>query len=189
VTAVVLDPASVDPASVDAAAAADPALKAAFMEAALEESRRALPACRPNPPVGCVIVRGEQIVARGFTGPPGQPHAEAAALAQLAGAGLAGAGLAGLSAYVTLEPCSFARRTPSCALGLAAAGIRHVVVSLVDPHPRNQGRGLELLRAAGVVVEVGLLEARVREFIAPYLIHWDDDEAARQGAPTAKLPK
>jgi len=171
---------------VDLAAAL--ALKEAFMEAALEQSRRALPACRPNPPVGCVIVQGEQIVARGFTGPPGQPHAEAAALAQLAGAGLAGAGLDGLSAYVTLEPCSFARRTPSCALALAAAGIRHVVVSVVDPHPRNQGRGLELLRAAGVVVEVGLLEARVREFIAPYLIHWDDDEAARQGAPAAKLP-
>jgi pyrimidine deaminase RibD-like protein len=153
------------------------------MEAALEESRRALPACRPNPPVGCVIVAGEQIVARGFTGPPGQPHAEAAALAQLARTGLEG-----LSAYVTLEPCSFARRTPSCALGLVAAGIRHVVVSVVDPHPRNRGRGLELLRAAGVVVEVGLLEARVREFIAPYLIHWDDDEAARQATPADKLP-
>jgi pyrimidine deaminase RibD-like protein len=174
---------ALDPAALDPAAERALALKAAFMEAALEESRRALPACRPNPPVGCVIVQGEQIVARGFTGPPGQPHAEAAALAQLAGSGLEG-----LSAYVTLEPCSFARRTPSCALALAAAGIRHVVVSLVDPHPRNQGRGLELLRAAGVVVEVGLLEAKVREFIAPYLIHWDDDEAARQATPTLKQP-
>jgi pyrimidine deaminase RibD-like protein len=153
--------------------------KARFMAEALAESRKALPVCRPNPPVGCVIVEvGEggdghgvghdvgYIVARGFTGRPGEPHAEAAALAAL-GPDRDGSGLA---AFVTLEPCAFAGRTPSCAKALVDRGIGLVVVAILDPHTRNSGRGVQLLRDAGVAVELGVLEPAVRTFLEPYLL-------------------
>jgi pyrimidine deaminase RibD-like protein len=135
------------------------------MREALAESAAALPACRPNPPVGCVIVHAELAVARGYTGPPGQPHAEAAALLSLPHY----AERAQLTLFVTLEPCSFAGRTPSCALALIASGIPRVIVATLDPHPKNQGRGVQLLREAGLEVEVGVLEGPVLEFIGPYL--------------------
>lgn len=137
-----------------------------FMTAALEESRRALPACRPNPPVGCVIVRDGAIVARGFTGEPGQPHAEAAALLTLE----RGFDPMPLTMFVTLEPCAFDGRTPSCARGIIAAGIRTVYVGTIDPDPRNSGAGIEIMRAAGIDVRVGVLEDRVLEFLSPYLL-------------------
>src|SRR5205085_12422726 len=78
-----------------------------FMAAALAESRMALPGCLPNPPVGCVIARGTEIVARGYTGTPGTPHAEAAALLGLDKR----AGGEGLAMFVTLEPCAVVGRT------------------------------------------------------------------------------
>lgn len=111
---------------------------------ALLESRKALPECRPNPPVGCVIVLEDEVVSRGFTGPPGTAHAEASAISALppAESGVA------LSAFVTLEPCSFHGRTPSCAVALINRGIRSVFVGIVDPDPRNNGKGLQLLRVA-----------------------------------------
>jgi pyrimidine deaminase RibD-like protein len=136
-----------------------------FMAQALAESRHALPACRPNPPVGCVIVGDGNILARGFTGPPGEPHAEAAAMSSLAHVRDASR----LAAFVTLEPCAFVGRTPSCAKAIIDRGIGLVFVSILDPHPRNSGRGLQLLRDAGVIVECGILEHAVRSFLAPYL--------------------
>lgn len=127
-----------------------------FMRAALEEGRLALPACRPNPPVGCVLVRDGEIVARGHTQPPYQPHAEPMALAQLDG------DLSDVVAFVTLEPCAFHQRTPSCAKEMIRRGIRLVYVAMLDPHPRNSGAGIAMLREAGVSVHVGLLEAEAR---------------------------
>src|SRR6188768_978766 len=103
-----------------------------FMRAAIEEGRKALPACRPNPPVGCVLVRGGVIVARGYTQPPYQPHAEPMALRQLEGA------LQDVTAFVSLEPCSFHQRTPSCAKELISRQVGLVYVALLDPHPHNQ---------------------------------------------------
>ena len=82
------------------------------MTAALVEGRRALPDCLPNPPVGCVLVRDGKIIAKGHTQPPGQFHAEAMALDRVAGS------LEDVAAFVTLEPCSFHGRTPSCAQAL-----------------------------------------------------------------------
>lgn len=150
------------------------------MREALAESHAALPLCAPNPPVGCVIVRGDQIVARGFTGRPGHPHAEAAALARLP-AELDPHQLDPhqLELFVTLEPCSFAGRTPSCALAIVASGIRRVSVATLDPHPRNCGRGIQVLRNAGIRVELGVLESTVLSFIQPYL--WS--EVIQQPAP------
>lgn len=135
----------------------------AFMQTALRESQRALPGCLPNPPVGCALVRAGVVVATGFTQPPYQPHAEPMALAQLEG------DLADVTAYVTLEPCSFHQRTPSCAKEMVARRVGAVFVAILDPHPRNQGRGIALLREAGIPVEVGLLEEEVRAFLKPHL--------------------
>jgi pyrimidine deaminase RibD-like protein len=134
-----------------------------FMGLALAQGRQALPSCLPNPPVGCVIVHKGMVVASGFTQPPGKHHAEAMALAQLE------AGLDNLTAYVTLEPCSFAGRTPSCALALVSAGIAHVHVAMLDPDPRNAGAGIEILRKAGIKVTVGLLDDQARHDLHPYL--------------------
>ncbi len=134
-----------------------------FMRLALAEGRRALPACLPNPPVGCVLVRDGRVVASGFTSPPGERHAEAMALAQLDG------DLADVTAYVTLEPCSFHGRTPSCADALVARGIRRVVIGIVDPDSRNVGAGIVHLRDAGVEVEVGVQANEARTDLEPYL--------------------
>jgi len=140
-----------------------------FMAEALAEGRKALPACRPNPPVGCVLVRDGEVVGRGFTQPPYQPHAEPMALAQVTG------DLSDVVAYVTLEPCSFHNRTPSCAKTLIEAGIRTVVVGMADPHPRNRGAGVRMLREAGVHVIEGVLEAEARRDMGPWV--WQPGES------------
>ncbi|MBZ0093550.1 MAG: bifunctional diaminohydroxyphosphoribosylaminopyrimidine deaminase/5-amino-6-(5-phosphoribosylamino)uracil reductase RibD [Sulfuricellaceae bacterium] len=133
------------------------------MHLALLEGRKALPACLPNPPVGCVLVKDGKVIASGFTQPPGQHHAEAMALSQVAG------DLSGVTAFVTLEPCSFHGRTPSCAKALVTRGIKRVVVAILDPDPRNSGAGIEILKAAGVEVAVGTLERSALEDLGPYL--------------------
>ncbi|MBU0747252.1 MAG: bifunctional diaminohydroxyphosphoribosylaminopyrimidine deaminase/5-amino-6-(5-phosphoribosylamino)uracil reductase RibD [Gammaproteobacteria bacterium] len=134
-----------------------------FMHLALVEGRKALPACLPNPPVGCVLVKDGKVIASGFTQPPGQHHAEAMALSQVSG------DLSGVTAFVTLEPCSFHGRTPSCAKALVARGIQRVVVATLDPDPRNAGAGIEILRAGGVAVSVGVLEDAARDDMGAYL--------------------
>lgn len=133
------------------------------MRQALYAGRRALPACLPNPPVGCVFVRGGEVIARGFTQPPFQNHAEAMALS------LVGGDAGGICAYVTLEPCSFHGRTPSCAHALAASGIRRVVIGLLDPDPRNNGAGVAVLLRAGIEVITGVLAVEIHKDLDPYL--------------------
>jgi diaminohydroxyphosphoribosylaminopyrimidine deaminase/5-amino-6-(5-phosphoribosylamino)uracil reductase len=112
----------------------------------------------PNPRVGCVIVRDDKLLAEGLHEKAGGLHAEAAAL-QKVGAG----DTAGATAYVTLEPCSHHGRTPPCADALIAAGVARVVAAMPDPNPLVAGNGLAKLRAAGIHVESGLLEAEARE--------------------------
>ena len=134
-----------------------------FMRAALIEGRKALPLCLPNPPVGCVLVKAGAIVARGHTQPPGLDHAEAMALSQVLG------DLTSITAYVTLEPCSFQGRTPSCAKALVKSGIKQIVVAMLDPDPRNSGAGIRILEAGGVNIFVGLLECEAIADLSPYL--------------------
>ena len=134
-----------------------------FMRLALLEGRKALPACSPNPPVGCVLVRDGQVVATGYTNSPGKHHAEAMALAQLSGL------LPDVTAFVTLEPCSFQGRTPSCARELVIRGVRRVFVAIIDPDPRNNGAGISLLQRSGVEVSLGLLEDLARKDLWAYL--------------------
>ncbi|KXO07237.1 Diaminohydroxyphosphoribosylaminopyrimidine deaminase [Moritella sp. JT01] len=135
-----------------------------FMLHALELSKLALPHCRPNPPVGCVLVKNNRIVSEGFTQAPGKHHAEAQAIAQYDNS------LEEVTAYVTLEPCSFIGRTPSCAHSLVGRNIKRVVVAVVDPDPRNSGKGITVLTDAGTEVEVGVCQREVSEFITPYLL-------------------
>lgn len=142
----------------------------AFMREALAEGRKALPACRPNPPVGCVIVRAGAVIARGYTQPPYQPHAEPMALHQLTGE------LPDTTMFVTLEPCAFHQRTPSCAMEMIARRVGTVYVALIDPHPRNRGAGIALLRNAGITVVTGLLEEEARADMGPYLYGQGDQE-------------
>jgi len=95
----------------------------------------------------------------------GQAHAEVMALNNYDGS------TENVVAYVTLEPCSFVGRTPSCALALIDAGVAKVVVAIEDPDPRNSGKGIELLRANGVEVVVGVFANEVSAFISAYLGH------------------
>lgn len=116
----------------------------------------------PNPPVGAVIVRDDQIVGEGFHPQAGAPHAEVFALRQ------AGSAASGATLYVTLEPCSHFGKTPPCADALIAAGINAVYVGMIDPNPKVAGRGIERLRAAGIAVTVGILEKECRQLIAAF---------------------
>jgi pyrimidine deaminase RibD-like protein len=134
-----------------------------FMRLALAEGRKALPICWPNPPVGCVIVRDGQVIASGHTQAPGQPHAEAGALKLIDG------DLSTATAYVTLEPCSFHGRTPSCAKTLIERGIGRVVVAMVDPDPRNQGKGIQMLRDAHIPVDLGVCGPEASADLSPHL--------------------
>lgn len=132
------------------------------MRAALALARRGLGNAWPNPAVGCVLVKDGRVIGRGWTQPGGRPHAETEALRR------AGEAARGATAYVTLEPCSHHGRTPPCCEALAGAGIARVVMAMRDPDPRVNGRGLAMLRSAGIVVEEGLLGAEARALNAGF---------------------
>ncbi|SOC02992.1 bifunctional diaminohydroxyphosphoribosylaminopyrimidine deaminase/5-amino-6-(5-phosphoribosylamino)uracil reductase RibD [Rhodobacter maris] len=134
-----------------------------FMRLALSLAARGLGSVWPNPAVGCVIVRDGRIAGRGWTQPGGRPHAERRALDQ------AGAAAQGGTAYVTLEPCAHFGHTPPCALGLIEAGITRVVSAFEDPDPRVAGKGHAMLRAAGIEVVTGVMEAEARALQAGFL--------------------
>ena len=138
-----------------------------FILAALREAGRGLGQTSPNPAVGAVIVRGEKIVARGFHHHAGLPHAEIEAIRALKNPALA----RGATLYVTLEPCSTHGRTPPCVEAIIHAGFARVVVGAIDPNPAHAGRGLEVLRAAGIEVASGVLETECRELNAAFN-HW-----------------
>lgn len=123
------------------------------MSRAIQLARRGLYTTQPNPRVGCVIARGEQVVAEGYHLQAGGPHAEIMALQQ------AGEQAAGATAYVSLEPCSHHGKTPPCADALIDAGVDRVVCAMQDPNPLVAGQGLEKLRQAGIEVECGVLQA------------------------------
>jgi diaminohydroxyphosphoribosylaminopyrimidine deaminase/5-amino-6-(5-phosphoribosylamino)uracil reductase len=121
-----------------------------WMEAAVALGDRGRGRTAPNPNVGCVIVKDETVVGRGWTQPGGRPHAEAMALDE------AGAKASGATVYATLEPCAHrSDRGPDCAGLLAGAGPARVVIALGDPDPRTNGAGIARLREAGIAVEVG----------------------------------
>lgn len=126
------------------------------MARALQLARRGRYTTQPNPRVGCVLLRDGVVVGEGWHERAGTPHAEVHALRA------AGERARGATAYVTLEPCSHHGRTPPCADALIAAGVARVVVAMADPNPLVAGQGLAKLRAAGITVEVGVLEAEAQ---------------------------
>jgi diaminohydroxyphosphoribosylaminopyrimidine deaminase/5-amino-6-(5-phosphoribosylamino)uracil reductase len=136
---------------------------AQFMQEAIRLGLLHLGQTATNPSVGCVIVRDGKIVGRGTTAVGGRPHAEPEALAD------AGELARGATAYVTLEPCSHHGKTPPCADALIASGVARVVISVTDPDERVSGRGIAMLRDAGIEVDVGLLEKEGRHSLAAYL--------------------
>lgn len=127
-----------------------------YMERALCLAERGAYTTRPNPMVGCVIVRDDEVVGEGWHQRAGGPHAEVFALRA------AGDCARGATAYVTLEPCAHYGRTLPCAMALIDAGVSRVVAAMVDPFPLVNGGGFTRLRAAGVIVEHGLMEAQAR---------------------------
>ncbi len=129
---------------------------AAYMARALQLAEKGRHSTQPNPRVGCVIVRDGVIVGEGFHECAGAPHAEVHALR------MAGDKARDADVFVTLEPCSHFGRTPPCADGLIAAGVRKVWAAMQDPNPEVSGKGLERLRAAGIEVECGLMQAQAQ---------------------------
>ncbi len=127
-----------------------------FMALALSLGRRGQGRTWPNPAVGCVIVKDGRIVGRGWTQPGGRPHAETQALAK------AGEAAQAATAYVTLEPCSHEGQTPPCAQALIDAQVARVVVATTDLDARVDGRGVQMLKDAGVEVALGVLEPQAR---------------------------
>lgn len=126
------------------------------MRRALELARTGLGRTAPNPAVGCVIAYDETVIAEARTADLGRPHAEARALKQ------AGDQAKGATAYVTLEPCSHHGKTPPCAQALIDARIGRVVIACEDSDPRVKGKGIDMLKEAGIGVECGVYEAEAR---------------------------
>ncbi len=127
------------------------------MARALQLAARGLETTTPNPRVGCVLMREDEIVGEGWHRRAGEAHAEIEALK------LAGGAARGATAYVTLEPCAHHGRTPPCAEALIRAGITRVVAAMEDPNPLVAGRGMAMLREAGIAASSGLLGDEARE--------------------------
>jgi len=145
------------------------------MQRALSLAMRGLETTDPNPRVGCVVAQHGRIVAEGWHERAGEPHAEVAAL------GAAGGQAAGAAVYVTLEPCSHHGRTPPCVEALSAARVARVVYATDDPNPQVSGRGAAALRAAGIVVEAGLMAEEAAELNAGFM------KRMREGRPLLRV--
>ncbi len=145
------------------------------MAVALALARRGLGNVAPNPAVGCVLVKDNVVVGRGWTRKGGRPHAETEAIRR------AGAEAKGATAYVTLEPCAHQGETGPCCEALVEAGIARCVVALEDPDPRVAGRGLAHLDEAGIEVTVGTGAAAAEAVNAGFLMR------VREGRPLVTL--
>ena len=133
-----------------------------FMRVAIQLARRGQGSVAPNPSVGCVIVKDDKILGRGWTQSGGRPHAETEAIRRAEKLSV------GATAYVTLEPCAHQGETRSCAQALLDAGISRVVMGVRDPDPRVDGRGVKLLSEAGVIVTEGICSKEAEEVAAGF---------------------
>lgn len=134
-----------------------------MMQRALGLARRGRGAVEPNPMVGCVLAKAGRVVGQGYHRRYGGPHAEVHALQS------AGKAARGATCYVTLEPCCHHGKTPPCTDALIAAGVQRIVMAMRDPFPKVAGKGARQLRAAGIEVQSGLLQAQAEELNQPYL--------------------
>lgn len=146
-----------------------------WMQRAIELARQGQYSTKPNPNVGCVIVKDGIVIGEGFHPQAGQPHAEVFALRQ------AGGQARGATAYVTLEPCAHYGRTPPCAKGLVEAGVAKVIVACPDPNPLVAGKGVQILKDAGIEVDVGICEDEAHQLNQGFL------KAMATGQPYVRL--
>src|ERR1043165_5968706 len=140
----------------------------AYMQRALELARLGKGSVSPNPLVGCVIVKNNEIIGEGWHQKYGEAHAELNAIASCKKNGHSPEGT---TAYVTLEPCAHQGKTGPCADLLISEKIARCVIAIDDPYPEVNGKGIEKLRKAGIEVEVGLLEDEAREQNKFFLKH------------------
>ena len=145
------------------------------MASALQLARQGLNSTHPNPRVGCVITRDDQVVGSGWHEKAGEAHAEIHALSE------AGQNAEGGTAYVTLEPCSHSGRTPPCVEALIEAKISRVVCAIEDPNPEVSGTGIARLRQAGIEVQSGLMAAQAEALNAGFLTRM------RKGRPLVRV--
>ena len=127
-----------------------------YMQRAISLAKKGHYTTSPNPRVGCVLVKDELVIGEGFHQKAGQGHAEVNALLACHESKQSPKGS---TAYVTLEPCSHFGQTPPCAKSLIDAGIKHVVIAMVDPNPEVSGKGIRMLEDAGITTATGLLKA------------------------------
>ena len=146
-----------------------------WMQRAIELARLGQYSTKPNPNVGCVLVKNDLLIGEGFHPKAGQPHAEVFALR------LAGDNAKDATAYVTLEPCAHYGRTPPCAEALVKAQVRKVVVACSDPNPLVAGKGVQILRDAGIEVAIGVCEALAKTLNSGFL------KAMSTGLPYVRL--
>ena len=146
-----------------------------WMQRAIELARLGQYSTKPNPNVGCVLVKNDQLIGEGFHPKAGQPHAEVFALRQ------AGGNAKDATAYVTLEPCAHYGRTPPCAEALVKAQVRKVVVACSDPNPLVAGKGVQILRDAGIEVAIGVCETLAKTLNSGFL------KAMSTGLPYVRL--
>jgi diaminohydroxyphosphoribosylaminopyrimidine deaminase / 5-amino-6-(5-phosphoribosylamino)uracil reductase len=153
------------------AATMSPMSDAQYMRLALRLARKGFGATSPNPMVGAVLIKGKNIIGRGWHRRAGLPHAEIEALRNAA---IRGHHPRGATLYVTLEPCSSHGRTPPCTDAIISAGIRRVVIGATDPNPKHRGKGFKLLRRAGIKVMHGVLAdecAKLNEAFNHWIVH------------------
>jgi diaminohydroxyphosphoribosylaminopyrimidine deaminase / 5-amino-6-(5-phosphoribosylamino)uracil reductase len=134
-----------------------------FMRLAIEQAKKGIGKTGPNPVVGCVVVKGRKVISTGFHKEFGGPHAEAIALRA------AGKRAKEASLFVTLEPCSYYGKTPSCTGAIIKAGIKEIFCAGLDPNPLNNGRGIAAIKANGIKVKCGILRSQA-ESINPDFI-------------------
>jgi diaminohydroxyphosphoribosylaminopyrimidine deaminase/5-amino-6-(5-phosphoribosylamino)uracil reductase len=147
----------------------------AHMARALQLAEHGRYSAHPNPMVGCVVVRGGEVVGEGWHAVAGEAHAEIHALQA------AGDNARGSTVYVTLEPCVHHGRTPPCTDALIKAGVAEVIVGLQDPNPKVSGAGVKALDAAGISVRTGLLAAESQELIRGFI------KRVTQGRPCVRV--
>lgn len=134
-----------------------------YMQRAISLAKQGIYTTKPNPNVGCVLVKNNQIVGEGFHPQAGQPHAEVFALQQ------AEELAKDATAYVTLEPCAHYGRTPPCAEALVKAKVKHVIIANLDPNPLVAGKGIKILEQAGITVQHGLCAEEAQQLNLGFL--------------------
>jgi len=137
-----------------------------YMQVALKLARRGIGSVEPNPAVGAVLVKANQIIGKGWHRKFGGPHAEINALEDCKTLGVNPKGAA---MYVSLEPCCHQAKTEPCTEAIIAAGVAKVVVAAIDPSEHANGKGVEKLRNAGIEVETGVCETQARLLNAPFI--------------------